>query len=221
MLTTNHPAALLCIHLLQSKLKCNSVCCFFRDGCQELKLSSAKPSPFLLPVLPTDTSHGIPSPQHMACTGATAQQTALGCTCVTSEETFVDIHSTLLSTLFTSLLSSCHVWPLTSNQSYCRHRHTSGLIRMINVASWLLYAPLSTCICCVFAYWSATVNQGIFFSLLSPHTQGPHSMPVDPKDYDSFRDHPAAQGEDDSHPDGMGKILWWVWRTIPSMWVVK
>lgn len=73
VLTTNYPAALLCIHLLQSKLKCNSVCCFFRDGCQELKLSSAKPSPFLLPVLPTDTSHGIPSPQHMACTGATAQ----------------------------------------------------------------------------------------------------------------------------------------------------
>lgn len=79
-----------------------------------------------------------------------------------------DIHNHLLPSLFTFPLSSCHVCLQTSKLKNCQCRHSWGLITMTNIASWLLYAPLSTTICCCFAYQSITVNQGISSSLLHP-----------------------------------------------------
>ena len=78
----------------------------------------------------------------------------------------------LLSSLFTSPLSSCHVCLQTSEPNNCKRRHSCGSITMTNIASWLLYAPLSTSICCCFAYQSITVNQGISSSLLRPACMG-------------------------------------------------
>lgn len=98
------------------------------------------------------------------------RQTLLGCTCMTilaREEPAVDIHNTLLSSLFTSSLSSCCVC-LQTSKLICKCRHSCGLITMTNIASWLLYAPLSPSICCCFAYQSINVNQGISSSLLHP-----------------------------------------------------
>lgn len=93
-----------------------------------------------------------------------------GCTCIilAREEPAEDNHDHLLPSLFTSPLSSCHVCLQTSKLNNCQCRHSWGLITMTNVASWLLYALLSTTICCCFAYQSITVNQGISSSLLHP-----------------------------------------------------
>lgn len=92
-------------------------------------------------------------------------------TILAREEPAVDTHNTLLSSLSTSLLSSCHVCLQTSKLNNCKCRHSCGLIMMTNIASWHLYTPLSTSICC-FAYQSITVNQGISSSLLHPACMG-------------------------------------------------
>lgn len=106
-------------------------------------------------------------------------QILLGCTCMTilaGEETSVDIHNSLLSSLFTSPLSSWCVCLQTSKLNNCKCRHSCGLITMTNVVSWLLYAPLSTSICCCSAYQSIAVNQGISSSLLHPASMGAPSL---------------------------------------------